>query len=335
MKVGDFDFSLPESLIAKEPVEPRDHCRLLVMDRDGRIEGRFFFDLPDYLREGDLLLLNNTKVFPARLTGRKNTGGKIEFLLVREVAPLKWEILCRDRFTGHISISEGFSAHIEDGRIAIFECDGDFIERLWQHGEMPLPPYIKRRPDGRDREWYQTVFAETTGSIAAPTAGIHFTHELIERIKAKGVLVRFVTLHVGIGTFRPVKVEEVEEHRMEPEHFEIGRDVISAIEKTKSAQKKVFAVGTTTTRAVEGFFSGIQGKAHNGSFKGMTDIFISPGYRFKVIDGLITNFHLPRSTPLFLTSALCGRENLMNAYRFAISREYRFFSYGDAMLILR
>lgn len=335
MRVSDFDFSLPESLIAKEPVEPRDHCRLLIMDGNGKIENGYFFHLLDYLKEGDLLLLNNTKVLPARLTGRKNTSGKIEFLLVREVAPLKWEILCRERFTGPISISEGFSAHIIDGRIATFECDEAFIKKLWQHGEMPLPPYIKRKPYERDKEWYQTVFAEKAGSIAAPTAGIHFTHELIERIRTKGVLVRFITLHVGIGTFRPVRIEDIEEHRMEPEYFEIERDVISAIGKTKATQGRVIAVGTTTTRAVEGFFSSNIGESYNGSIRGMTDIFIYPGYKFKVIDGLITNFHLPRSTPLFLTSAFCGRENLMNAYRFAISREYRFFSYGDAMLILR
>lgn len=334
MKTRDFDFSLPESLLAKEPVEPRDHSRLLVLNRQGRIDDRYFFELPDYLEKGDLLLLNNTKVFPARLTGRKITGGKIEFLLLKEIAPLTWEILCRDRFTGYLSLSEGFSVNITDGKIAIFEYDGDLMEKLWKIGEMPLPPYIKRKPDKRDKEWYQTVFAEKIGSIAAPTASLHFTAELIERIRAKGVSVKFITLHVGIGTFRPVKVDDIEDHRMEPEYFEIGKDVIRTIEKTKANKKRIFSVGTTTTRAIEGFFTH-GGDSFNGSIRGVTDIFIYPGYRFKVIDALITNFHLPRSTPLFLTAAFAGKENLMNAYRFAISKKYRFFSYGDAMLILR
>ncbi|MFN3395927.1 MAG: tRNA preQ1(34) S-adenosylmethionine ribosyltransferase-isomerase QueA [Thermodesulfovibrionales bacterium] len=335
MKVTDFDFSLPETFIAKEPVEPRDRCRLLVLDIKGRIEDRFFFDLPDYLEKGDLLLLNNTKVLPARLTGRKKTGGRVEFLLVKETEPLTWEILCRDRFTGYLYISEGFSAYIKDGKTAVFEYAGNLIDKLWEIGDMPLPPYIKRRPDKRDRDWYQTVFAERIGSIAAPTAGIHFTPELIKKIRSKGVLIGFVTLHVGKGTFKSVKVEDVKDHKMDPEYFEIRRDVIRAIEETKAAHKRVFAVGTTTTRAVEGLFTSNCRESSNGMVKGVTDIFIYPGYNFKVIDALITNFHLPRSTPLFLTGAFCGRDNLMKAYRFAISKGYRFFSYGDAMLILR
>lgn len=334
MRASDFDFSLPESLIANEPVQPRDHCRLLILNREGQIDERYFFHLSDYLEKGDLLLFNNTKVFPARLAGRKKTGGKVEFLLVREIEPFTWEILCRERFTGFLTISKGFSADIKDGRIATIKYDGVLIEKLWQIGEMPLPPYIKRRPDERDKEWYQTVFAERIGSIAAPTAGIHFTPELIEKIRSKGVSVVFITLHVGTGTFRPVKAEDIEDHRMDPEYFEIDKDVLKAIERAKAAGRRVFAVGTTTTRAVEGFFTH-GGEVHNGLIKGMTDIFIYPGYKFKVIDGLITNFHLPRSTPLYLTSALCGRENLMKAYRFAISKRYRFFSYGDAMLILK
>lgn len=335
MKVTDFDFFLPESFIAKEPVEPRDRCKLLVLSSEGHMEDRYFFNLPDYLEKGDLLLLNNTKVLPVRLTGRKKTGGRVEFLLVKETKPLTWDILCRDRFTGYLYISEGISAYIKDGKTAVFECDGNLIDKLWEIGDMPLPPYIKRRPDERDRDWYQTVFAERIGSIAAPTAGIHFTPDLIEKIRAKEVSIGFVTLHVGIGTFKPVKVEDVEDHRMEPEYFEIGKDVIRTIEETKAAHKRVFAVGTTTTRAVEGFFTGNCVESSNGVVKGATDIFIYPGYKFKVIDALITNFHLPRSTPLLLTGAFCGRDNLMKAYQFAISKEYRFFSYGDAMLILR
>lgn len=335
MKVTDFDFSLPESFIAKEPAEPRDHCRLLVLTIEGRLEDRYFFNLPDYLEKGDLLLLNNTKVLPARLTGRKKTGGRVEFLLLKETGHLTWDILCRDRFTGYLYISEDISAYIKEGKTAVFEYDGNLFDKLWEIGDMPLPPYIKRRPDERDRDWYQTVFAERVGSIAAPTAGIHFTPDLIEKIKAKGVSIGFVTLHVGIGTFKPVKVEDVEDHRMEPEYFEIGRDVIRTIEETKAAHKRVFAVGTTTTRAIEGLFAANCRESSNGVFKGTTDIFIHPGYKFKVINSLITNFHLPRSTPLFLTGALCGMDNLMKAYKFAISKGYRFFSYGDAMLILR
>lgn len=335
MRVNEFDFSLPETLIAKEPVKVRDHCRLLVLNGKNQIEERFFFDLPDYMEEGDLLLLNNTKVIPARLIGKKKTGGKVEFLLVREIEPHTWEILCRNRFTGPLNISDTLSVHIWDGRVATFESNGNIIDKLWEVGQMPLPPYIKRPPDERDRNWYQTVYAEKIGSIAAPTAGIHFTPELIEKIRVKGVLVKFITLHVGVGTFKPIKAENVRDHRMEAEYFEIGKDVIEAIKHTKTANKRVFAVGTTTTRAVEGFFSSRSVVFQDGLFKGMTNIFIYPGYRFTVVDSLITNFHLPRSTPLFLTGALCGKDHLMMAYRFAVSKGYRFFSYGDAMLILR
>lgn len=334
MRVSDFDFPFPEHLIAEIPAQPRDHSRLLVLNK-GQIVERRFFHLPEFMEEGDLLLLNNTKVFPARLKGRKKTGGRVEFLLSREIEPSVWEILSKGRFTGTLSISEGFSVYIRDGKIAIFEYEGNIMDKLWEVGEMPLPPYIKRRPDKQDREWYQTVFAERTGSIAAPTAGIHFTPELLEKIQMKGVIVKFLTLHVGVGTFRPVRVEDVEDHRVEPEYFEIERDVIEAIIVTKASRKRVFAVGTTTTRAIEGFWSNNCVKASNGLIRGMTDLFIYPGYNFKVIDALITNLHLPKSTPLFLTSAFCGRENLLKAYRFAISKNYRFFSYGDAMLILR
>ncbi len=335
MKVSDFDFYFSESFIAKEPVEPRDHCKLLVLNRDGRIEDRHFFDFPDYMEKGDLLILNNTKVFPARLTGRKKTGGKVEFLLVRRKGPRVWEILSRERTTCKLSLSNGLIVNIINGNTAVFEHDGDIMEKLWEIGDMPLPPYIKRRPDERDRDWYQTVYAERTGSIAAPTAGIHFTDDLIKRIRSKGISVMFVTLHVGTGTFKPVRTERIEEHIMEPEYFEIEDAVIKTIEKVKAAQRRVFAVGTTTTRAIEGFFNSCYcEERRNGSIKGVTDIFIYPGYKFKVIDALITNFHLPRSTPLFLAGAFCGRENLLKAYQFAISKGYRFFSYGDAMLIL-
>lgn len=354
MKVADFDFSLPEELIAKKPCRERDNSRLLVLHRDGEIEHRRFHDLPDYLNQGDMLLMNNTKVFPARLTGFKPTGGKIEILLVKETAQNTWEVLSRERYTGEISISEDLSAEIFDGKTARLISSGDLMEILWRDGDMPLPPYIKRNPGAMDKEWYQTVYAEKEGSIAAPTAGLHFTSELIDKIKDKGVMVRYLTLHVGTGTFRPIKAEEVEEHSMDPEYFEIDTGLTSEIRKVKDSGRRLIAVGTTTTRAIEGHMSGVykdcglriadcglskskiinqKSKINNGSLHGYTDIFIYHGYKFKAVDSLITNFHLPRSTPLMLASALCGFKILMDAYNEAISCGYRFFSYGDAMLI--
>ena len=350
MKAADFDFHLPEGLIAKKPSDKRDLSRLLVLHRNGEIEHRTFSNLPAYLNEGDLLLLNNTKVFPARLTGIKPTGGRFEFLLVKEIGIDKWEILSRGKYRGKISIAEGFSANIEN-QTAFFSCSGDLMENLWRYGDMPLPPYIKRKPEPADREWYQTVYAEKEGSIAAPTAGMHFTGELLGKIKDKGVNVRRLTLHVGIGTFKPIKTESLSEHSMDAEYFEIGEEIIEEIKKTKASGKRVFSVGTTTTRAIEGYMSGkykmqdagykIQDNHascimnHASSLiKGYTNIFICPGYEFRVIDSLITNFHLPRSTPLMLASAFCGAEKLRGAYSTAVSQKYRFFSYGDAMLIL-
>ncbi len=368
MKVADFDFSLPEELIAKKPCRERDNSRLLVLRRDGGIEHRRFHDLPEYLNQGDMLLMNNTKVFPARLTGFKPTGGKIEMLLVKETAQNTWEILSRERYTGEISISEDLSAEIFDGKTARLISSDDLMEILWRDGDMPLPPYIKRNPGAMDKEWYQTVYAEKEGSIAAPTAGLHFTSELIDKIKDKGVMVRYLTLHVGTGTFRPIKAEEVEEHSMDPEYFEIDTGLTSEIRKVKDSGRRLFAVGTTTTRAIEGYFGGqwtkdsyklrvmsyeLKDEIQNLKFKedsllyselrtpnseliirGYTDIFIYHGYKFKAVDSLITNFHLPRSTPLMLASALCGFKILMDAYNEAISCGYRFFSYGDAMLII-
>ena len=375
MKAADFDFHLPEGLIAKKPSDKRDLSRLLALHRNGRIEHKIFSNLPDYLNEGDLLLLNNTKVFPARLTGTKPTGGRFEFLLVKEIGIDKWGILSKGKYRGEISIAEGFSAEIED-LTARFSYSGDFMENLWRCGDMPLPPYIKRKPEPADREWYQTVYAEKEGSIAAPTAGMHFTGELIGKIKDKGVNVRCLTLHIGIGTFKPIKAEDLSEHSMDAEYFEIGKEIVEDIKKTKALGKKVFSVGTTTTRAIEGYFSGkwakhdtrcriqdsgdkiqdtgyrIQDKkimhrescimhrspciVHHESQNicGYTNIFIYPGYEFRVVDSLITNFHLPRSTPLMLASAFCGAEKLSRAYSIAVSQKYRFFSYGDAMLIL-
>jgi len=348
LKASAFDFLLPEGLIAKKPAEKRDSSRLLVLCRKGPIEHRSFNNLHEYFNKDDLLLLNNTKVFPARLTGIKPTGGRFEFLLVKEIGPGRWEILSRGKYNGKISIAEGFSAEIENG-VARFFYSGNFMENLWRYGEMPLPPYIKRKPEANDKEWYQTVYAEKEGSIAAPTAGMHFTEELIGEIKDKGVNIRYLTLHVGIGTFKPIKTENLREHSMDQEYFEISKDVIEEIKKTKASGKRVITVGTTTTRALEGYMSGRYSPIHPFTLLGespeathspihricgYTDIFIYPGYKFKVADALITNFHLPRSTPLMLTSAFCGAEKLSRAYRVAISQKYRFFSYGDAMLIL-
>jgi S-adenosylmethionine:tRNA ribosyltransferase-isomerase len=334
MKAADFDFHLPEGLIAKKPSDKRGLSRLLVLHRNGEIEHRTFSNLPAYLNEGDLLLLNNTKVFPARLTGIKPTGGRFEFLLVKEIGIDKWEILSRGKYRGEISIAEGFSANIEN-QTALFSYPGDLMANLWRYGDMPLPPYIKRKPETADREWYQTVYAEKEGSIAAPTAGLHFTGELIGTIKDKGVNVRSLTLHVGIGTFKLIKTENLNEHSMDSEYFEIREEIIEEIKKTKASGKRVFSVGTTTTRAIEGYMSGKYSPIHPPQpICGHTNIFIYPGYKFKVVDSLITNFHLPRSTPLMLASAFCGAEKLRGAYSAAVSQKYRFFSYGDAMLIL-
>jgi len=338
MKVTEFDFPLSDSLIALKPVTPRDECRLLVLYRNGRIEHRRFRDLTEYLDRGDLLLLNNTKVLPARLKGTKQTGGRIEFLLVKEVEPGLWEVLSGERYTGEVSLPQGVRAEMFNGKTIRFRTDGtgtDPIETLWRIGLMPLPPYIKRPPEEADKEWYQTVYAEKSGSIAAPTAGLHFTDGLIAALRMKGVVIEFVTLHIGTGTFKPVRVSDVEDHAMDEEYFEIEVALIETIRKVRESGKRIVSVGTTTTRAIEGIFSGrYRGSNNNGCIKGTTDIFIYPGYRFRVVDSLITNFHLPRSTPLMLTSALVGTRNLLDAYRCAISEGYRFFSYGDAMLIL-
>ncbi|MEW6214329.1 MAG: S-adenosylmethionine:tRNA ribosyltransferase-isomerase [Nitrospirota bacterium] len=369
MKVADFDFFLPKDLIARKPIKERDSSRLLVLHRDGMLEHKRFSDIPSYLDPGDMLLINNTKVFPARLTGFKQTGGKLEILLVREKKDNVWEVLSRGNYSGILRISENLEAELHDGKTAHFKYSGDFMDNIWKYGSMPLPPYIRRMADESDKERYQTVYAKEEGSIAAPTAGLHFTDRLLKEIISKGVIVRELTLHIGTGTFRLIRTKNVEEHLMNPEYFEINRDLISEIEKVKKSDKRLITVGTTTTRAIEGYFSG-QWSAVNGKeqiqdagckmqdrnlmyhesgimnrgscimhresrrIKGYTDIFIYPGYEFKAVNALITNFHLPKSTPLILTSAICGWEKLMNAYREAIARRYRFFSYGDAMLIL-
>ena len=335
MKVADFDFFLPKNLIAKRPLRERDSSRLLVLYRDGMIEHRRFSDLAAYLEPGDMLLMNNTKVFPARLTGYKKNGGILEVLLISEKENNTWNVLSKGKYTGTLKISEELQAVLQDGKTAIFQYSGDFMDIIWKCGDMPLPPYIRRLPDASDKERYQTVYAKEGGSIAAPTAGLHFTERLLQEIITKGIVVREVTLHVGIGTFRPIRSETVEEHSMEPEYFDIHRDIISEIERVKASGKRIVAVGTTTTRAIEGFINGKSNvTAQNGKFRGKTDIFIYPGYNFKIVDSMITNFHLPRSTPLMLVSGLCGWEKLRKSYEEAMMAKYRFFSYGDAMLIL-
>jgi len=335
MKTADYDFFLPEDLIADRPVERRDRSRLLVLHRDGRTEHRTFFELPAFLNAGDMLLLNNTKVFPARLTGRKPAGGKLDMLLVNEISPGLWNVMTKGKYTGPLTISASLSAHIAAGKTAFFENHRELKKLLWAEGQMPLPPYIKRQPDQEDKERYQTVYADKEGSIAAPTAGLHFTGELLDRLVSASVLVRTLTLHVGTGTFRTVKAELLKEHVMDRESFEIGPDLITELEEVRKRGNRIVAVGTTTTRAIEGYLSGqCSLYSSNGTIKGCTDIFIREGYKVKAVDSLITNFHLPRSTPVMLTSVFSGRERLLSTYKEAIAMRYRFFSYGDAMLVL-
>jgi S-adenosylmethionine:tRNA ribosyltransferase-isomerase len=299
MKTAEYDFFLPEKLIAYRPPEKRDDSRLLVLHREDRIEHRRFRDLPSFLRAGDMLLLNKTKVFPARLAGVKPGGGRLEILLTREILPGKWEIMAKGRYTGPLRISEGFTAFISEGKTALFENPSDLRERIWLEGKMPLPPYIRRPADDQDMERYQTVYAETEGS------------------------------------FKLIKTDNIEDHAMERELFELDPSLPSEIEEVKRQGGRIIAVGTTTTRAVEGYMSGkCDILSSNGAVRGLTDIFIREGYRLKAVDAVITNFHLPRSTPLMLTSVFAGRERLLRAYESAISMGYRFFSYGDDMLVL-
>lgn len=335
MKTADYDFPLPEEAIAYRPANRRDSSRLMVLHRDSDIEHRRFHDLPSFLRSGDLLLINNSKVFPARITSLKPDGESYDILLVSEISEGLWNIMTRGRYTGSIALPGGVTALISGGKTASFQNATDVRKLLWEQGVMPLPPYIKRPADETDRERYQTVYASIEGSIAAPTAGLHFTGDLLDAIASKGVLVRSVTLHVGIGTFRPVKVPDIKDHRMDEEFFEMDPSLIAEIEHTKKSGNRVIAVGTTTTRTIEGYLSNTCTVfPSNGSLRGSTDIFIYEGYSFRAIDALITNFHLPGSTPLMLASAFAGRKKLLNAYHTALSEGYRFFSYGDAMLVL-
>jgi len=335
MKTADFDFPLPQHLIATRPLTERTGSRLLVLHRDGTTEHKRFSDLPAYLAAGDMLIMNNTKVFPARISAFKPDGGMLEILLIRHMGDNAWEVLSRGNYSGRLRVSDELQVELLEGKNARLVCQGDLMEVIWKYGAMPLPPYIKRKPDESDKQTYQTVYARNEGSIAAPTAGLHFTDTLLKEIRAKGIRVRELTLHVGIGTFRPVRAEHVEDHSMDTEYFEMDKQLLSDIEETKASGKRIITVGTTTTRAIEGFASGrCVLTTLNGRLSGMTDMFIYPGYSFRVIDSLVTNFHLPGSTPLMLTSALCGKERLMQSYADAVTKGYRFLSYGDAMLIV-
>lgn len=340
MKVSDFNFDLPEELIAQHPLEKRDSSRLMVLDKKtGKIEHRSFHDVIDYFNEGDTLVLNNTRVMPARLIGEKEgTGGKIEFLLLKRIEGDRWECLAKPGKRAKIGQKFTFGAGkltctvvdiIEEGnRIIEFSYDGIFEQVLDELGEMPLPPYITEKLE--DKERYQTVYSKEKGSAAAPTAGLHFTQDLLNEIKAKGVNIAYLTLHVGLGTFRPVKVDDINEHVMHSEYYHLDKENAELINETKRRGNKVIAVGTTSTRTLE-TIGDDEGFVKEQS--GWTDIFIYPGYKYKVIDELITNFHLPESTLIMLVSALAGKENVMNAYNEAVKESYRFFSFGDSMII--
>ncbi len=338
MKLSDFMYDLPEARIAQTPVEPRDHSRLMVIHRDtGAIEHRHFYDIIDYLNPGDCLVINETKVIPARLYGERPTGGAVEVLLLKQLGPKRWETLVRPgkklKPGAEVLFGDGrlkcrvLETTDVGGRIVEFECEGSFEAALDALGEMPLPPYIHEKLQDRDR--YQTVYARQDGSAAAPTAGLHFTPGLMDRIRAKGVDIVPVLLHVGLGTFRPVKVENIEEHEMHSEYFEVTREAADRVNAARARGGRIIAVGTTSVRTLESAAEG--GKLV--SKRGDTNIFIKPGYRFQLVDALITNFHLPGSTLIMLVSALWDRERILEAYKTAVENEYRFFSFGDAMLI--
>lgn len=339
MKKSDFWFDLPPELIAQTPIQERDHSRLMVLDKQtGTIGHDHFYDLPQYLQAGDCLVLNDSRVLPARLLGSRSSGGAAELLLLRDIGDRKWECLARPgrriRPGTRLVFGNGeLEAEVLDvneggNRIVRFEYEGIFLEVLDSLGKMPLPPYITK--ELKEPERYQTVYSRVVGSAAAPTAGLHFTDELLACIRSKGVEVCFLTLHVGLGTFRPVKEDDIEDHLMHSEFCTIPEETAEAVNKTKAEGHKVIAVGTTSCRTLESFTDD-SGVLHSGSK--WTDIFLYPGYRFKCVDSLITNFHLPESTLIMLVSALAGRENVLNAYHEAIVEKYRFFSFGDAMLI--
>ncbi|XOW49190.1 tRNA preQ1(34) S-adenosylmethionine ribosyltransferase-isomerase QueA [Staphylococcus haemolyticus] len=341
MNVEEFDYDLPESLIAQTPLKDRDQSRLLVLGRNsGNIEHKHFKDVINYLETGDTLVLNDTRVMPARLFGLKEeTGAKVEMLMLTRIENNDWEVLLkpakRIKVGNKLSFGEGkiIAECIEEldqgGRIMRLHYEGILKERLNELGEMPLPPYIKERLDDPDR--YQTVYAKESGSAAAPTAGLHFTDELLDEIRAKGINIAFITLHVGLGTFRPVSVEDINDHEMHSEYYQMTQETANLLNQTKKEGHRIISVGTTSTRTLETIR-----RDYNEfvAVSGWTDIFIYPGFTYKAIDGLITNFHLPKSTLVMLVSAFSSRENILNAYKEAVKLEYRFFSFGDAMLII-
>lgn len=342
MKKSDFFYKLPEELIAQTPIEPRNHSQLMKINRNsGEIEHSRFYNLCDSLKIGDLLVLNDSRVLPARLYGeREGTGSFMEFLLLEQKANMRWEILVRPgkkakigrKFSfGNGKLIAEITEVLENGnRIAEFSCENNFFSILEEIGQMPLPHYITETLE--DKERYQTVYSKEIGSSAAPTAGLHFTPEMLDEIKSMGVNIAYVTLHVGLGTFRPVKADDILDHKMHSEHYQLSKETADLINLTKRNGGRVIAVGTTSCRTLESV-----GTFNNGVIEekeGYTDIFIYPGYKFKVIDGLLTNFHLPESTLIMLVSAFMGYESTMNAYKVAVDEKYRFFSFGDAMLIL-
>jgi S-adenosylmethionine:tRNA ribosyltransferase-isomerase len=342
MKKSDFYYNLPEELIAQTPVTPRDHSRLMVVDREsGAITHRHFYNLCDILQKGDLLVMNDSRVLPARLYGEKvDNGTFIEFLLLEQKGDKLWEIICRPgkkakvgtkfSFGGGKLLAEVVEVKPDGNRIVQFSCDGNFYTVLDEIGQMPLPPYITKKLE--DKERYQTVYSRELGSAAAPTAGLHFTKEMLQALREKGVETAFVTLHVGLGTFRPVKEDDVLQHKMHSEHYHLPQETVDKILQTKQNGGRVIAVGTTSCRTLEAVATEHDGKLVAAD--GYTDIFIYPGYQFKVLDGLVTNFHLPESTLIMLVSALLGYDKTMHAYDVAVNERYRFFSFGDAMCIL-
>lgn len=341
-KISDFDYTLPQAKIAQYPLTERDTCKLMVVNREtGEFTHRQFTDIVEYMHAGDCLVLNDTSVFPARLHGRKDkTDARVEIFLLRQLDGNIWETLVKParkvRIGNKIHFSENLSCDVIDntlsgGRIVEFSSNGNFYQLLGEVGETPLPPYIKRKPEEQDKIYYQTVFAKKPGAVAAPTAGLHFTKELLRKIRKKKVNIAYTTLHAGMGTFRPVRVEDVSRHRMDAEYYEIGAEAVEIINRTHENKKSIIAVGTTTVRVLETVAD------HRGFVRparGWTDKYIYPPQDFKIVDHLITNFHLPKSTLLMLVSAFSSLDMMKAAYREAIKTDYRFFSYGDAMYII-
>jgi len=336
VKLSEYDYNLPKELIAKYPVEPRDSCRLMVLDRKNKtISHKIFKDIIDYFEEGDLLVLNDTKVIPARLKGKKETGANVEIFLLRPFSEDTWEVLIRNikrlKKGQKVIIADDFQAQLlekyEEGKAKVKLIGKNINYLIKKYGHIPLPPYMEREDEEKDKDYYQTVFARKEGAVASPTAGLHFTEELLKKLENKGIRKAFCTLHVGLGTFRPIQTEDITKHKMHEEFYQIPEETLKAIEETKEKGRKVIAVGTTVVRTLETY-------AKAGKKEGFSDIFIYPPYKFKIVDALITNFHLPKSTLILLVSAFAGKDIILNAYNIAIKEKYRFFSYGDAMLII-